>query len=181
MPAGIFKDFLRRAKKAADAIADAEKVREERSEANAVLIDKMRRSIQLDRYSCGAQSTFMVLEHFGRARSIESVEKALGMTRDGTSQTSIIQLLRARGLRVSIIRKKSIRTIEKFFARECPIIAHMSGGDEDHWVVLYGCSRSHIWILDPSPRKTIGVRITRARFRQRWAGFGIAVSRKPAS
>jgi ABC-type bacteriocin/lantibiotic exporter with double-glycine peptidase domain len=138
----------------------------------------MERSIQLDRHSCGAQSTFMVLKHFGKARSFDAVERALATDSEGTNKTAMIRLLRARGLRVSELRDNSVRTIERFIRRESPVIAWMGRGEENHWVVLYGYSRSHIWILDPAPKNTIGVRITRSSFHTRWGGYAIAVSNR---
>jgi|WetSurMetagenome_2_1015567.scaffolds.fasta_scaffold197464_2 ABC-type bacteriocin/lantibiotic exporter with double-glycine peptidase domain len=165
-------------KQIADAIANGYKRRREHAEEATVLIEGMERSIQLDRHSCGAQSIFMVLKHFGKARSFDAVKKALGTDADGTSQTAMIRLLRARGLRVSELTDNSVRAIERSIGRGSPIIAWMGRGAENHRVVLYGYSRSHIWILDPSPKNTLGVRITRSQFRRRWGQYAIAVSKR---
>ena len=77
--------FLNRAgallKPAADHVADWVKSGEEYLDPSAVTVDGIKRSLQLDKYSCGAQSCYMILDYFGKAGSIENVKKALAACR----------------------------------------------------------------------------------------------------
>jgi ABC-type bacteriocin/lantibiotic exporter with double-glycine peptidase domain len=183
--ADLIDDPLGRAKTAikmaVDAAANGEKIIAEFLEKEAVWIEGMSRSIQIDRYSCGAQCAFMVLKRFGKARNIEAVENELGTTSEGTTEEAIIYLMRKRGLTVSIFRRSSphvkpVRSIERHIKKDAPVIAYMKTRTEDHWVVVYGYSYTSFLILDPSPKNTLGVKISRARFRRRWSGYGMAIS-----
>jgi len=121
----------------------------------------------------------MVLQYFGKARSIEAVTNALGTSEgSGTKETAMKRLLRSRGLRISKVQ--GIRGIERAIQNEWPVIAWMynSALDEDHWLVVYGYTRSHIWVLDPSPRKTLGIQVSRAVFNRRWSGSAFSVGQR---
>ena len=46
----------------------------------------------MDDYSCGAQSAFVVLKYYGKARSIKNVTRELGITCDGTDSGQLRRL-----------------------------------------------------------------------------------------
>jgi hypothetical protein len=63
----------------------------------------VRRSLQVDDYSCGVQCTWMVLDRYGRAPSVERLGLELGTTEDGTSEPAIVRVLRRHGRTVKTV------------------------------------------------------------------------------
>jgi len=171
-------------KPVADGIAKGGKKVSEYLDHDSRLIEGMNRSIQIDRYGCGAQCAYMILRHFGKARNVDAVKSALGTNSDdGTTDAEILDLMRKRGLKVSIFRRRSphskpLGSIERHIKKDAPILAWMKTRKEDHWVVVYGYSQTHYWILDPSPKNTLGVKVTRTRFLRRWSSYGMAISKE---
>jgi ABC-type bacteriocin/lantibiotic exporter with double-glycine peptidase domain len=138
----MLKNFL-------DTICNAIKDVEEFLSPNAVVIPGIKRSVQLDGYSCGAQCAYAILKYYGKARSINAIKKALGTSiEEGTDTGPILRLLRKRGLRVSIKKDATLRNIYEAIDNQWPIL--ISVDDGDHWVVIYGYSEDGIYILDPA-------------------------------
>jgi ABC-type bacteriocin/lantibiotic exporter with double-glycine peptidase domain len=131
-----------------DTICNAIKDVEEFLSPSAVVIPGIKRSVQLDGYSCGAQCAYVILKYYGKARSIDATKKALGTTKEGTDTGPILRLLRKRGLRVSIKKDATLRNIYEAIDNQWPIL--ISVDDGDHWVVIYGYSEDGIYILDPA-------------------------------
>ncbi len=48
-------------------------IEETYSDENASFL-KMDRSMQLDGYSCGVQSTYSILKYYGKARSVDNID-----------------------------------------------------------------------------------------------------------
>ena len=88
--------WLRTAKDLADSLANVVKLIEE-WDSSAIILKGIRRSLQLDRYSCGVQSVRIILAYFGRSVSVDSIERKLETDEEGTSITAIRQLLKSRG------------------------------------------------------------------------------------
>ena len=140
---------------------------------NAVVIPGIKRSVQLDGYSCGAQCAYAILKYFGKARSIKAVIKALGTSiEQGTDTGPILRLLRERGLRVSVNKNAKLRNIYEAIDKQCPIL--ISVDDGDHWVVIYGYSDDAIYILDPALRSLL-CKWSVVEFGGRWDEAWIAV------
>jgi ABC-type bacteriocin/lantibiotic exporter with double-glycine peptidase domain len=82
---------------------------EEQLYTKAVILHHFPRSIQLDYYSCGAKSTYMILKHFGKRCSSDSVEKQLGTDEDGASPNDIKRVLRKYGLSIHLNSKMGLQ------------------------------------------------------------------------
>ena len=134
-------------------------------------------TFQLDLNSCGAQSAYMVMSYFGSTPSIEYVSRMVHTTKTGTSPTPMIQYFRSRGLSVSTFQRKAVGLIKRAIDKGCPVITSMKD-QEGHWVVVYGYSRRHIWILDPAMKRILGTRQSVERFRARWDGYAMVISRR---
>ncbi len=145
----------------------------------AMTLEGWRPSMQPDRYSCGAQSCFMILRYFGKARSVESVEKELGTDEDGTTASAITDLLRRRGLRVAVHTGSSLDALRKAIRRGSPVLVSTihAGG---HWVVVYGFSHGCIYVSDPSCKRLFS-RWSVEYFLAHWERWALTVSRKIAT
>jgi len=67
---------------------------------SAKIIRGMKRSIQLDNYSCGAHCTYMILNYYNKKMSLGKIIKQLKTDKNGTSEESIFGLFRKNGLTV---------------------------------------------------------------------------------
>ncbi len=133
----------------------------------------VRRSVQLDRYSCGAQSAFMILRYFGKARSIEAVTKALGTTEDGTGTMTIVRLFRHRGLKPRIKARADVHDLATAVDLGAPSLVSMDDGE--HWAVVYGYARGAVFLADPSIKRSLRVRVPTTAFCARWDRWAMVV------
>ena len=63
---------------------------EEVLSADSVVLN-MKRSIQLDNYSCGAQCVYMILNYFNRDKTLNEIKESLNTTEtDGTDTKQIL-------------------------------------------------------------------------------------------
>jgi ABC-type bacteriocin/lantibiotic exporter with double-glycine peptidase domain len=130
------------------------------------------RVVQPDWFTCGARSTFMVMKHFGSRRGYERVERDLQTTTDGTYETHVIRVLRESGLRAGRRRGMKMADLERLLARGGVLIADVDDGG--HYMVVHGLDRQSVRVADPSFLSLR--RVSRARFRKRWDGSGVAVT-----
>jgi len=141
---------------------------------DAVLLD-VRRSIQLDGYSCGAQSGFMILRHFGKARSVTAVAKALRTDEDGTGTSELRDLFRRRGLKPVIKARATLADLRRGVDAGAPSLVSL--GDGAHWGVVFGHAPGTIFLADPS-MKIIRVRFSTDAFLRRWDRWAMIVHRR---
>jgi len=142
---------------------------------DAVLLD-VERSVQLDGWSCGAQSGYMLLRYFGKARSLDATARALRTDEDGTSEASLLRLFRQRQLRVRVRKRATLRDLRGGIDRDAPSLVSMDDGG--HWAIVYGYSASKIFVADPSLLRSVGVGFAVSAFENRWDHWAAIVSRK---
>lgn len=157
-----------------DWIARRLQVIEERRSPGAMVLG-VRRRVQLDRISCGAQAAFMVLEYFGKARSIDVVTRALGTDEDGTGTMAIVRLFRRRGLKPRINARADIYDLAKALDLGAPSLVSMDDGE--HWAVVYGYAQGAVFLADPSIRRSLRVRVPTTAFCARWDRWAMVVRR----
>lgn len=145
---------------------------EERRSPDSVVLG-VGRSIQLDRHSCGAQSAFMILRYFGKARSISAVSRALGTNVTGTSTAAILRLFRQRGLKPRVNARADIDDLAKALDLGAPSLVSMDDGD--HWAVVYGYAQGAVFVADPSIRRSLRVRVSTTAFCARWDRWAMFV------
>jgi ABC-type bacteriocin/lantibiotic exporter with double-glycine peptidase domain len=141
------------------------------------------RSVQLDRYSCGAQSAYMILKYFGKARSIQGVTRALGTDENGTGPEAISRVFRERGLRCRTVVNAKMADLRRSLDAEVPVLVSLHGASpesESHWAVAYGYSEDGVYVADPSPNG-LRVRVRTAAFRKRWDRWAMFSSPSPTS
>lgn len=157
-----------------DWIAGRLQVIEERRSPGATVL-AVRRRVQLDRVSCGAQAAFMVLEYFHKARSIDAVTRALGTDEDGTGTMAIVRLFRRRGLKPRINAHADINDLATAIELGAPSLVSMDDGE--HWAVVYGYARGAVFLADPSIRRSLRVCVSTTAFYARWDRWAMVVRR----
>ena len=156
----------------ADLVYNFYKDIEEKRSKNSVLLD-MKRSIQVDSYSCGAQCVYMILEYYKINRNLDEILKGLNTSRrDGTDTEPMLNYLRSNGLKVSINTRSKLSNIHSAINNLNPIL--ISVDDGEHWVVIYGYNTDGLFILDPA-RKEIKNFWDMKKFMSRWDDNWIAV------
>lgn len=151
---------------------------EEQLHTDAILLLNFPRSIQLDYYSCGAKSTYMVLNYFGKRCTHESVEKQLGTTIEGTSRNSIKRVLKKYGLNIQVKSNMGMRDLKSAIKAGSPVIVSLY--DNWHYSVVYGFSNTHVFVMNPSLREmgSFKVAVSKSEWREMFDRWSVIVSRK---
>jgi len=137
---------------------------EEILSADSVVLN-MKRSVQLDNYSCGAQSVYMILNYFDKDKTLNEIKESLNTNEsDGTDTKQILDYLVSNGLDVQINNKGAVSSIQAAIGNGYPVLITVDDGD--HWAVVYGYSNDGIFVLDSS----------RSRFLNQW-GYGEFIKR----
>jgi ABC-type bacteriocin/lantibiotic exporter with double-glycine peptidase domain len=125
----------------------------------------MKRSVQLDSYSCGAQSVYMILNYYDKDKTLNEIKESLNTTEsDGTDTKQILNYLMKNGLDVQVNDNGTISSIQAAIGNGYPALITVDDGD--HWVVVYGYSNDGIFVVDSS----------RSRFLNQW-GYGEFIKR----
>lgn len=166
---------LRLTKPIVDGIANAAKSVEEAftGKRNRVLLDDFPRFVQLDGWSCGAQSAHAILAYFGFRRSIETTIRDLGTDEDGTGTKAMRSIFVRKGLVTRIVKNARLRDVRRALADGGPVLVSLYDGA--HWAVVYGISRHRVYVADPSPRQA-SVAWKRRRFRRAWDRWAMIVA-----
>ncbi len=151
----------------ADKTMNVLKYFEENIPDNGASFLEMDKSMQLDDHSCGVQSTYSILKYYGKARSIDNIDNKLNAYNRGfASEASIYKLFRERKLKVSKRSKATIATIkESIDDYKAPMLTSIDDGD--HWIVVYGYSKSKIYVLDSIVIRPF-VKWSKDKFKARW-------------
>jgi len=137
---------------------------EEVLSADSVVL-KMKRSVQLDSYSCIAQSVYMVLNYYNKDKTLNEIKESLNTTEtDVTGTKQILNYLVRNGLDVQINEKGTISSIQTAIGNGYPVLITVDEGDQ--LAVVYGYSNDGIFVLDSS----------RSRFLNQW-GYGEFIKR----
>lgn len=139
---------------------------------SARYLEGMRRSFQLDSYSCGVQATYSILKYYGKNISFERLREELGVEDRGyASELAIYKLLRKKRLKISLRKKATFQTIyEAIDDYEAPILT--TTYNYEHWVVIYGYSKDHFLVIDSLPSF---VKRDKKAFRKYWDKWGAIV------
>jgi ABC-type bacteriocin/lantibiotic exporter with double-glycine peptidase domain len=175
MPAMLGRTMKKVAKRILDRIAAGAKRLEEIVDRHATVLPGFERSLQLDCYTCGAQSAYMILRYYGKARSITHVTRELGTTEEGTSQPQLRTLFTKRGLLAKRINRPTLGKLRDAIERGCPLLVSLDDGG--HWGVVYGYSQGSIYVADPSWYAILCRHRTR-RFLERWDRWAMIVTKQ---
>ena len=115
---------------------------------------------QAEEMDCGAACLAMICKHHKLNIPLGKLREMAGVTAEGASMDSLAKVGEALGFSTKGVRC----TIGSLRGFELPFIAHWEGY---HYVVVYGVSKTHVWVADPGPgfrKMTIG------EFEQGWTG-----------
>ena len=125
-----------------------------------MLLDKFPFYRQLDAMDCGATCLRIIARYYGRYYSLEYLRDITYLDREGVSLMSISDAAEHLGFQALGVKVSIDRLAEDL---PLPCIAHWR---QQHFVVVYKISKSHVWVADPAAGK---FRLTRESFLQGWA------------
>ena len=130
---------------------------------------RMKRSIQLDDYSCAAHAINSISQFYNSLQSISFIKKSLGTTPAGTDTGPILKYLISLGLKIKINTKADVKDIQKALMDSNPVLITI-----DHWLVIYGISSDKIWIIDSNKKRVFNT-FSKNEFLKRWDDNWIAI------
>jgi len=161
-------------KRITEGVVNALNWAEKAIDPDSVVLPGFRRSLQFDGYSCGVQSTFMILRYYRKARSVLNVERELGTDADGTTTRQIRSLIRRRGLHSTIIPKARLRDLRSQIDLGRPVL--ISPLDSTHWSVVYGYSPNiGIYVADPFLPVGLSCLFSGEEFKDYWDRWAMPV------
>ncbi|MCF0196416.1 MAG: peptidase domain-containing ABC transporter [Bacteroidaceae bacterium] len=114
---------------------------------------------QMDAKDCGPASLKMVAKHFGRYYSLQYLRDKCGITKEGVSLLGISAAAESIGLHTAAFRCDIDDVVRKV---PFPVIVYWR---ENHFVVVYDATESHIYVSDPCKGH---VKYTRREFMEGW-------------
>ncbi len=99
---------------------------------------------QAEEMDCGAACLAMIARHYGINISLGKMREMANVTREGATLDSLAKVGESLGFTTRGVRC----TYESLLGFDLPLIAHWEGY---HYVIVYGVSKSHVWVADPGP------------------------------
>lgn len=131
-----------------------------RPSRNARVIRRFQLVQQAEEMDCGAACLAMICRHHGLPLTLGKLREMANVTREGATLDSLARVGESLGFTTRGMRC----TYDALLGFDLPFIAHWEGY---HFVVVYGVSRSHVWVADPGP----GFRkMTAEEFEKGWTG-----------
>lgn len=118
----------------------------------------LKRSVQLDRFSCGAQCVAMILSVFGKSETIGRIVGTLDVGEKGVGPTRLREFLERHGLKTRRKNRATLEDIKRAIAKGSPVL--LCSKDGGHWIVAFGFTKNAVCVADPS----ICVRSLRTRW-----------------
>lgn len=107
---------------------------------------------QLDSMDCGPTCLRMIAKHYGKSYNLPFLREKCYIDKTGVSLKGISEAAELIGLRTVAIKLKvkGKRKEPSLFEAPLPAILHWN---QNHFVVIYKMTNSHIWIADPADGK----------------------------
>ncbi len=143
---------------------------EESAYPNAVILPDFPRSIQLDRYSCGAKSLYTILRYYNKRCTPLSVERELHTTWEGTSIPNIKRVLKKHGLKY-----RKITNLKSAIDDGHPVLVSTHG--HWHYSVCYGYSSHYFFVMNPSLGEMgrIFCAVRKKKFKRVWDEWALEI------
>jgi len=135
---------------------------------------------QLDSMDCGPTCLRMVSKHYGKVYNLPFLREKCYIDREGVSMRGISEAAETIGLRTLAVKIPSTSKSDKASLQRAPKpnILHWN---QNHFVVLYKMTDSHVWIADPAEGK---IKLTIEDFEKSWVtdeGKGVALLLEPTN
>lgn len=115
---------------------------------------------QAEEMDCGAACLAMICKHYGIAITLGKLREMANVTTQGATLDSLARVGESLGFSTRGVQC----TFDSLLGFELPFVAHWEGY---HYIIVYGVSRSHVWVADPGP----GFRkMTVQEFERGWSG-----------
>ena len=101
---------------------------------------------QLGEFDCGVSCLKMIIDHFGKKISFESLQNILPSNQEGVSLNEISDAACSIGLKTMGVKVNFTHLIEEI---PTPCIAFWK---QQHFVVIYHVNDDYVWIADPASR-----------------------------
>ena len=148
------------------------KIIEEKLYSPADIIPGMKRSIQFDRYSCAAHSVNVVINRFNYHQEFQTILNQLETDQDGTDTPEILRYLVSAGFKVSVNTNADLYDIRNAIINGYPVIITIN--EWEHWVTIYGISKSRVFMLDSNFKKLLSS-VSVRKFEELWDDNWIAI------
>jgi ABC-type bacteriocin/lantibiotic exporter with double-glycine peptidase domain len=147
---------------------------EESSFSAATILPNFPRSIQLDGNTCGEKCTYCILKYFRNEVSHQRLQELLQTDQSGTAKADIKRVLKQFGLRYRVVR--NVGDLRNAVLRGFPVL--VSTHYFWHYSVVYGVSRTHFLVMNPSlwSMGSLSVAVSRDQFLRQFDGWGLLVS-----
>ena len=144
------------------------------------MIDRFTHFSQLDSMDCGPTCLRMISKSYGKNYSLPFLREKCYIDKVGVSLKGISEAAELIGLRSLAVKipTKSKKGSPSLFEAPMPCILHWN---QNHFVVIYKISKSHVWIADPAKSKH---KLTIEEFEKSWIsdrGNGIALLLEPTN
>ena len=115
---------------------------------------------QAEEMDCGAACLAMICKHYGIPITLGKLREMANVTLQGATLDSLARVGESLGFTTRGVQC----TFDSLLGFELPFIAHWEGY---HYIIVYGVSKSHVWVADPGP----GFRkMTVEEFERGWGG-----------
>ena len=115
---------------------------------------------QAEETDCGAACLAMICRHHDLSMTLGKLREMANVTTEGATLDSLARVGESLGFTTRGVEC----TYQSLLGFELPFIAHWEGY---HYIVVYGVSKSHVWIADPA----LGFRkLSVAEFEKGWTG-----------
>jgi subfamily B ATP-binding cassette protein HlyB/CyaB len=165
IPDGTVNQLLERNPKVRDALMERIQFADRDLERQKALAESRRKPVLLDLWSrpthgakllkrfqlvqqaeemdCGAACLAMICRHYGIGLTLGKLREMANVTTEGATMESLARVGESLGFTTRGMRC----TYEALLGFDLPFIAHWEGY---HFVVVYGVSRTNVWVADPA-------------------------------
>lgn len=119
-----------------------------------IIISKIKSFKQKTNWSCGPASLRTIFNFYKFKVSEEELISSGDIGEEGTDHKTMRFLARSYGFKFYSKNNSSLKDIEKWLTKGCPIIVNYQlgnlNGENGHYSVIYGLDKDFIYIADPS-------------------------------
>lgn len=131
-----------------------------KAEVGEKLIRRFALVEQAEEMDCGAACLAMICRHYGISMTLGKLRELANVTTQGATLDSLARASESLGFTARGVQC----TFDSLLGFELPFIVHWEGY---HYVVVYGVSKTHVWLADPA----VGFKKMRVEeFERGWSG-----------